>query len=225
VKIVCRLAVLVLGGVCVGCGNAKPAENARAQPAVNRQPTEAAQTSIVRDRGLSTASARGAIRAVDLEGHSVNPFGDAGAKAVVFVFVCTDCPVVNRYAPDIERLYEAYRQKHVAFWLVYADPREEPAKIRRHLKEYGYKVAAVREPEYRLVKLCRVTKTPEAVLFSPEGTQAYRGRIDDRFTDYGKARSAPSREDLREAIDCVLQGRPVPVATTQVVGCFIPESR
>jgi hypothetical protein len=206
----------MLGAVCVGCGNAQPAERARAQPALNRQPIAPAQ-------GLPAAGVPGALRVVDLEGHSVDPFGDARAKTVVFVFVCTDCPVANRYAPDVERLYEAFRQKRVAFWLVYADPREKPAKIRRHLKEFGYRVAALRDPEHRLVKLFGVTKTPEAVVFSPDGKQVYRGRIDDRFTDYGKSRFTPSREDLRQAIDCVLQGKPVPLATTQVVGCPIPE--
>jgi hypothetical protein len=222
VKIAGRVAVLMFGAVCVGWGNAQPVENARAQPPAIRQPIRAPQTSIAPGQGLP-ASLPGTIHVIDLEGHIVNPFADAGAKAVVFVFVCTDCPVANRYAPEVERLYEAYGQRRVSFWLVYADPREEPAKIRRHLKEYGYRVPALRDPEHRLVKRCGVTKTPEAVLFFPDGRQVYRGRIDDRFTDYGKSRTAPSRQDLREAIDCVLQGRPVPVATTQVVGCFIPE--
>jgi hypothetical protein len=162
---------------------------------------------------------------LDLAGRPVNPLVSSSDKAVVLIFMCTDCPIANRYAPQIERLYEAYRTKRVAFWLAYADPREGADKIRRHLKDYGYQLAALRDPEHELVRLCRVTKTPEAVLFLPDGKQVYRGRIDDRFTDYGKARNAPSREDLREAIDCVLQGRPVPVATTQVVGCFIPEIR
>jgi hypothetical protein len=166
-----------------------------------------------------------AVQVVGLDGHSVHPFADAGTKGTVFVFVCTDCPVANRYAPDVERLYETYHTKRLGFWLVYADPREGPDKIRQHLKEFGYKIPALRDPEHRLVKLCGVAKTPEAALFAPDGTEVYRGRIDDRFTDYGKARAAPSREDLREAIEAVLNGKPVSVATTQVVGCRIPELR
>jgi hypothetical protein len=226
------LFALLLGALCVGCSNAHPDEPA--SPAAVTAPSKVGPPSSDSDspsRVLKTV--RGAGRphvfdrthVIDLAGHPVSPFGSRAATAVVLIFVCTDCPVANRYAPDLEHLYEAYRGKGVAFWLVYADPGEESAKIRRHLKEYGYQIPALRDSDHQLVRLCGVTKTPESVLFSGAGKQVYRGRIDDRFTDYGKGRGAPSREDLREAIDCVLQGKPVPAATTDVIGCVIPEIR
>jgi len=164
-----------------------------------------------------------AITVLNLDGRPENPLADAKAKAVVLIFVCVDCPVANRYAPVIERLYESYRSKNVTFRLVYADRAEDASKIRTHLREYGYHVPAVRDPEHRLVKLSHATKTPEAAIFTAGRKLAYRGRIDDRYTDYGKSRNAPSRDDLREAIDAVIQGKPVPIAVTPVVGCFIPE--
>jgi hypothetical protein len=159
----------------------------------------------------------------DLDGRLINPFGDPKAKSVVLLFVCTDCPVANRFAPEIEHLYETYGGRNVDFWLVYADRRDSVAKIRNHLRDYHYKLTALRDPEHRLVKRCRATKTPEAVVFAADGKEVYRGRIDDRFTGYGKSRSAPSRRDLQEAIEAVLSGRPVKVANTEAVGCFIPD--
>jgi AhpC/TSA family len=159
----------------------------------------------------------------DLDGRLTNPWGDPKAKLVVLIFVSTDCPVANRYAPEIERLFEAYARRNVDFWLVYADGRDSVAKIRGHLRDYQYKLAALRDPEHRLVKRCQVQKTPEAAVFAADGKEVYRGRIDDRFTDYGKSRRAPSHRDLQEAIDAVLSGRPVKVAKTDVVGCFIPD--
>jgi hypothetical protein len=172
----------------------------------------------------STDQADAAPAVLDLEGRSVDPIGAAKAKAVVLIFVCTDCPIANRYAPEIERLYEFYRGRGVEFWLVYADPRDDAGKIQKHLKEYQYKLAAIRDPHHRLVTRCKVTKTPEAALIAPNGKQVYRGRIDDRNTGYGQTRDAPTRRDLQEAIDSVLHGRPVRVATTDVVGCFIPDA-
>ena len=157
-----------------------------------------------------------------LDGRPERPFQDRHGQPIVFLFICTDCPVANRYAPEIERLYETYG-KRVAFRLVYADRRDGVEKIRRHLAEYHYKLAPLRDPNHRLVKRCGATKTPEAVLFSAEGKEIYRGRIDDRFTDYGKSRNEPSHRDLEEAIEAVLAGRPVKVANTKVVGCFIPD--
>jgi AhpC/TSA family len=159
----------------------------------------------------------------DLDGRPVNPLSDRQAKAVVLIFVSTDCPVANRYAPEIEHLYESYGPKHVNFWLVYADRRDDAAKIRTHLHDYRYKVSALRDPEHHLVKRCGATRTPEAALFTAEGKQVYRGRIDDRFTGYGKSRKEPSRRDLQAAINEVLAGRAVKVASTDVIGCFIPD--
>ena len=227
-----RFALPFLAVFCVACGDAHPGQRAYAQttgplsdPAIPSKDSQPAAHLHGAVHASDAAKSFNSGHVFDLAGRSFNPLGNAGDKAVVLIFVCTDCPVANRYAPDLERLYEAYRAKRVAFYLVYADPREGPKKIRRHLQDFGYKIAALRDPQHQLVQLCKATKTPEAVLFLPDRTQVYRGRIDDRFTDYGKARSAPSREDLREAIDCVLQGRPVPARTTEVVGCLIPEIR
>jgi hypothetical protein len=160
----------------------------------------------------------------DLQGRPVDPVGAIKAKAVVLIFVGTDCPIANRYAPEIERLYEKYRQQDVLFWLVYADPQDDAAKIQKHLKEYQYKIAAVRDPRHRLVSRYRVAKTPEATVITPNGKQAYRGRIDDRMTGFGKSRPVPTRRDLQDAIDCVLRGTPVRVESTEVIGCFIPDA-
>ena len=52
----------------------------------------------------------------------------------------------------------------------------------------------------------------------------YRGRIDDQYSP-GVRRSAPSREDLRLALDELLAGREVTVPTTQTPGCLISARR
>ena len=160
----------------------------------------------------------------DLKGRPIDPLAHVEAKGVVLIFVATDCPIANRYAPEVERLYETYGGRKIAFWLVYADPRDDAAKIAKHFDEYRYKVTAIRDPQHRLVKRCGVNKTPESVLLGPGGKQLYRGRIDDRFTGYGKSRIAPTRRELEDAIDSVLEGRPVRIASTEVVGCFIPDA-
>ena len=61
---------------------------------------------------------------LDLEGQSVDPLERGEARARVFVFVRTDCPISNRYAPEIKRLHERYRDQGVAFDLVYVDPKQ-----------------------------------------------------------------------------------------------------
>jgi hypothetical protein len=214
-KIAMRFALCVILLVCFGGAELRVANGA------DSVQSPKAERPANRD-SFNQTDAASAVR--DLQGRSIDPFGDVKARAVILVFVCTDCPIANRYAPEIERLYELYRQRGIVFWLVYADPRDDAGKIQKHLSDYRYKIAAIRDPHHRLVRQCKVTKTPEAALITPNGKQVYRGRIDDRNTDYGKARSEPTRRDLQEAIDSMLGGRPVRVATTEVVGCFIPDA-
>src|SRR5436190_5313008 len=47
-----------------------------------------------------------ALSVFDLSGHPVDPFAAPGAKATVFIFISTDCPISNRYAPEIRRFEE-----------------------------------------------------------------------------------------------------------------------
>ena len=65
--------------------------------------------------------------------------------------------------------------------------------------------------------------TPEAALFERNGTLLYLGRIDDRFTDFGKARQQASSRDLENALVAVTTNARVPVSRTPAVGCFISD--
>lgn len=164
------------------------------------------------------------LRLLDLEGKRVDPF--AGEAAVrVFLFVRGDCPISNRYAPEMARIWETYAPRGVRFSLVYPDPDENAAAIRRHIAEYGYPFGALRDPEHALVEQSGARITPEVAVYGPDGTLAYRGRIDDRWADFGKSKPAPARQDLREALDAVLAGRPVAEPTTEAIGCFISDLR
>ena len=70
-------------------------------------------------------------QALDLDGNPVNPFFNR-APAAVLLFVQTDCPISNRYAPTIARLHARFEPQGVAFYLVYPDRREDADAIRRH---------------------------------------------------------------------------------------------
>jgi len=58
---------------------------------------------------------------LDLAGGRVDPLPAAGAGPAVLVFVRTDCPIANRYAPELRRLQDRFVRGGVAFWLVYPD--------------------------------------------------------------------------------------------------------
>ncbi len=160
----------------------------------------------------------------DANGRKVRLLQDKTLGATVLLFVTNDCPITNSYAPEINRLLAAYTPKHIAFYLVYADPALSAKAVRVHLKEYGYSCQGLLDPAHILVKWTGASITPEAVLLDPNGKRLYKGRIDNRYIDFGNARYAATVHDLRDALDARLHGRPVAHATTTAVGCSIPDA-
>jgi thiol-disulfide isomerase/thioredoxin len=160
--------------------------------------------------------------AFDLAGKPADPLTSSAGKIVVLVFVRTDCPVANRYAPTIQQLSAAYAGK-AAFWLVYPSKAESAAAIRKHEREYGYKLPALRDPQHALVKESRAQITPEAAVFDASGKLVYHGRIDDLYVDIGRARPAPTTHDLDDAVQAALRGKSLSAEAKPAVGCYISD--
>ncbi len=157
---------------------------------------------------------------LDLSGNARDPFA-GGAKTRVFLFVRSDCPITNRYAPELRRLAGSY--PGVEFWLVYPDRTETPDKIRRHMMDFGFPGTVLRDPDHELVKLAHATTAPEAAVFDSENHLAYHGRIDDLWVSPSVSRPVARVHDLEEAIGALLEGRPVKVAETRAVGCSLAD--
>jgi hypothetical protein len=164
------------------------------------------------------------VRVPNLDGTLVDPFQMApGTKATVFLFVSTDCPISNRYAPDVRRLHDTYAKNGVAFWLVYPNPADSTADIRDHLTAFSYPGSALRDPRHDLVKQAGATITPEAAVYDSHGGLTYRGRIDDRYSAVGVEKAMATKHDLQDAIAATLAGKPVTQRFTQAVGCFVAD--
>ena len=190
------------------------------EDALRAQPREP----VLLDALAAATTGAGRQRAVlDLDGAPVTT-QVAGARAVVMVFVGTDCPVSNRYAPEVRRLAERFAPSGISFVTVYPNPAETAATIRQHLKDYGLPPRAVHDREQALVARSGVTITPEVVVYDARGRMVYRGRIDDRYTSVGVERPTASRHDLEEVLSAIIAGRTPPLRTTSAVGCFIADT-
>ena len=162
------------------------------------------------------------VRVIDLAGKSVNPLAlPAGRVATVLVFTTTDCPISNRYAPEIQGLAARFAKQGIGFTLVYPVGTATTAVIRDHLKQYGYPMAAVRDSAQELVRHTGVQVTPEVAVIGAGGRVLYKGRIDDRYIELGKDRLQPTDRTLERALDAIVQGKPVAVRETRAVGCFL----
>ena len=165
----------------------------------------------------------------DVRGGIVRPFA-AGAQASVAFFVATDCPVSNAYAPEIQRVCREYSGRGVACSLIYEDIDSAPhssallQQVRGHLDEFKYSaMPAALDEDRAAARVVRASITPTAVVVDRRGDIRYRGRIDNLYAALGKTRQQITSHDLRDALDAVLAGRPVPRRDTEPIGCFITD--
>jgi hypothetical protein len=145
----------------------------------------------------------------------------AEKQVTVLIFVRSDCPISNRYAPEIQRLANEFHGK-ARFWLVYPDRRESSQTVKKHTAEYGYKLAVLLDSKHEFVHKAKARVTPQAAVFMGNELR-YSGRVDDQFIDFGKSRPAASVHDLENAIRAVLGGTTVSKAAGPAIGCYISD--
>lgn len=160
--------------------------------------------------------------ALDLKGKAADPLKLSPEKIVVLIFVRTDCPVSNRYAPALQKLGAAYKDKAV-FWLVYPSKAETAETIRKHEKEYGYAFPALRDPQRVLVKESHAEITPEVAVFDRGRRLVYHGRIDNLYLEMSRTRPVATTHELEDAIQAALSGKALPVSAIQSIGCYISD--
>ena len=146
---------------------------------------------------------------------------DPNAKATVLVFLLTDCPIANRYAPELKRIEKDYAEKDVKFLRVYVYAEATIESIKLHTKQFDYKWPAIHDFDHKLVKAVDARVTPEVAVLTPDGKLQYKGRIDDWYIEHGRLRELDYRKDLRIALDELLNGEQVSVPRTPAIGCFI----
>jgi peroxiredoxin len=140
-------------------------------------------------------------------------------KAVVVLFLGTECPINNQYLPRLAELHKTYSDQ-VAFVAINSNVHDTPTRISGHIKANGIPFPVLKDSANVVADDFGARRTPEAFILSPAGKVLYQGRIDDQI-GIGYKRKQPTRHDLVAALDEVLAGKPVSVAKTDVAGCLI----
>jgi AhpC/TSA family len=158
---------------------------------------------------------------IDLGGNPITDLGGPGVRVVVLVFAASDCPISNRYIPEVARLSKEFSPQGVKFWWVYPNPGDTSQIVSKHNRDFQIHEYALLDVFQTLVKRARVAITPEVAVFNAGLREVYHGRIDDRYLDIGQERPKAQRHDLETAIGAALAGKPVPQPGGPPVGCSI----
>ena len=160
----------------------------------------------------------------DLRGKPFDPLRDSG-NVHVLLFVRTDCPITNRYAPELRRISDEFAQSPVDFFLVYSGVVETPPSVEEHLRQYRFPGTALLDSKHELAGRAHATVAPEAAVFDRTGKLLYLGRIDDRWISFGRSRPEATVHDLEAAIKAVLAGSTPREQRTRAIGCSLEDVR
>jgi peroxiredoxin len=142
------------------------------------------------------------------------------SKAVVVIFIGTQCPINNSLMPRLAELHKTYADKGVQFLAVNANHQDNPRRVAEHAQEFGIPFPVLRDTGASIADAFGARRTPEAFVLDGERKVRYQGRIDDQF-GIGFQRPQPTRRDLAVALDEVLAGKEVSQPITPVAGCLI----
>ena len=132
-------------------------------------------------------------------------------QATVIMFICNHCPYVIHVNPELVRIANEYRNKGVAFIAISSNdvethPEDSPDKMSLVAKVLRFPFPYLYDKHQEVAKAYDAACTPDFYVFDGNLKLAYRGRLDDSRPGNGTSLTG---EDLRGAIDAVLNGTPI----------------
>jgi peroxiredoxin len=153
---------------------------------------------------------------------------DYKGKFVVLEWYNPDCPFVGKHyrSGNMQQLQKEYTAKGVV-WLTIdsSAPGEQGNYPAEKLNEISTKVGAARtalllDPEGKIGHLYGAKTTPDMYVIDPKGNLVYRGAIDNKRST-NEADVKPATNYVRQTLDAVMDGKPVPTSSTQPYGCTV----
>ena len=160
------------------------------------------------------------LKGVDGKMHSLADYGDK--KVVAVIVSCNHCPTVVQYEDRMVDIQRDYADKGVQFIAINGNetdghPTDDFDHMVERAEQKGFNFPYLRDDTQDVIRALGAVRTPEVFVFGPDRTLVYHGRIDDNADDPSKVK----RQDLREALDELLAGKPVSVPNTTPVGCTV----
>ena len=146
-----------------------------------------------------------------------------GEKGTLIMFICNHCPFVKHVNQELVRLAGDYQDRGIGFIAISSNdvenyPEDHPDKMKETATREGYPFPYLYDASQEVARDYQAACTPDFYLFGPELKLRYRGQLDS---------SRPGNEipvtgeDLRIAMDCLLDGRAVSSEQRPSIGCNI----
>ena len=163
------------------------------------------------------------FRLPDTSGNIVSRDDFKGASALLVIFMCNHCPYVKHIRHELADVADEYQKRGVAIVGINSNdvvhyPEDSPVKMAEEIKNIGYTFPYLYDKAQTVAKAYRAACTPDLYLFDKQRHLVYRGQFDDSRPGNG---IPVTGQDVREALDAVLSGKPVSPNQKPSIGCNI----
>ena len=163
------------------------------------------------------------LRGTDGREYSLSSFSSKDVLSVIFS--CNHCPYVKAYEDRLVQIQKDYADRGVQLVVINSNdeksyPEDSFDEMVKRAREKSFNFPYLRDQAQRVVDADGAVCTPHVFTFDKGRRLRYRGRIDD-----SKDPSSVKSQDLRNAFDDLLAGRPVRVPDTRPFGCSIKWSQ
>ena len=146
-----------------------------------------------------------------------------GTKGTMIMFICNHCPFVIHVKKELVSIANQYLPEGIGFIAISSNdienyPQDAPDKMAVEAKENRYPFPYLFDETQEIAKAYNTACTPDLYLFDKDLKLVYRGQLDS---------SRPGNEipvtgeDLRHAIDCLLQDKENTRPQKPSIGCNI----
>src|SRR5262245_29117864 len=151
----------------------------------------------------------------DLDGKT-HALKDYRGKTVVVSFISARCPITNAYKDRIRAVADEYSKRDVAFIGVNSNVDESIEEMRAYAAKNNFDFTILKDKGNVVADSYAAERTPKVYVIDGEGVLRYQGRIDNSQNP-----KMVNRNDLREALNEMLAGKPISVVDTRALGCLI----
>lgn len=152
----------------------------------------------------------------DYKGKSYSLKDFKESKAIVLMFVSTQCPVSNAYNDRMAEVYNAFKDKDVTFLGINSNKAEDVENIQKHAAKNGLNFTILKDEQNKIADKLSASVTPEVYVLNGDMEIVYHGRIDD-----SRSGKEIKSKDLENALNEIIQGKKVTNARTKAFGCTI----
>ena len=137
----------------------------------------------------------------------------------VNIFFSETCPICQSATLNLKAIYTQFQDKGIAFAAVFPNTNVSDEKsIEKFKLPFEHKLDA----QQALTKKFSATVTPEVIVINSFTEEVlYRGKIDNGFEAIGKKRTVITEHYLSDALQSILESKPIIIKETKPVGCFI----